>query len=269
MSPPIRDGSGDSIGSIRLGDGSEISEVRTGAGDVLFSGVFDPVLGESTLLAYGSDDNNVYVHDVGGSFPLNSTLSQSGGRVESGVSFSPDNSLIAYGEGFGGNNNVYVHDVGGGFALNSTLSQAGDLIRGVSFSPDNSLIAYGGDDQNVYVHDVGGSFPLNSTLSQAGGGIRSGVSFSPDNSLIAYGDDNGDIFVHDVGGSFPLNSTLTDPGGFVRTVDFSAGNNFLMVSEGFTGSDEIYIYDVPSLSLNTSFSAATDTILSRGSFNSV
>jgi len=38
MSPPIRDGSGNSIGSIRLGDGSEISEVRTGAGDVLFSG---------------------------------------------------------------------------------------------------------------------------------------------------------------------------------------------------------------------------------------
>jgi len=36
MSPPIRDGSGNSIGSIRLGDGSEIAEVRTGAGDVLF-----------------------------------------------------------------------------------------------------------------------------------------------------------------------------------------------------------------------------------------
>ena len=52
MSPPIRDGSGSSIGSIRLGDGSEISEVRTGAGDVLFSA--GP---ESTLLAYGSDDN--------------------------------------------------------------------------------------------------------------------------------------------------------------------------------------------------------------------
>jgi len=39
MSPPIRDGSGSSIGSIRLGDGSEISEVRTGAGDVLFSAI--------------------------------------------------------------------------------------------------------------------------------------------------------------------------------------------------------------------------------------
>lgn len=39
MSPPIRDGSGSSIGSIRLGDGSEISEVRTGAGDVLFNAI--------------------------------------------------------------------------------------------------------------------------------------------------------------------------------------------------------------------------------------
>jgi len=42
MSPPIRDGSGSSIGSIRLGDGSEISEVRTGAGDVLFSATAPP-----------------------------------------------------------------------------------------------------------------------------------------------------------------------------------------------------------------------------------
>jgi len=39
MSPPIRDGSGNDIGAIRLGDGSEISEVRTGAGDVLFSAI--------------------------------------------------------------------------------------------------------------------------------------------------------------------------------------------------------------------------------------
>jgi len=44
MSPPIREGSGDSIGSIRLGDGSEISEVRTGAGDVLFSAIPDSVV---------------------------------------------------------------------------------------------------------------------------------------------------------------------------------------------------------------------------------
>ncbi len=39
MSPPIRDGSGNDIGAIRLGDGSEISEIRTGGGDVLFQSV--------------------------------------------------------------------------------------------------------------------------------------------------------------------------------------------------------------------------------------
>jgi len=44
MSPPIRDGSGNSIGAIRLGDGSEISEVRTGAGDVLFSAIPDSAI---------------------------------------------------------------------------------------------------------------------------------------------------------------------------------------------------------------------------------
>jgi len=37
MTPPIREGDGDGIGSIRLGDGTEIAEARTGAGDVLFS----------------------------------------------------------------------------------------------------------------------------------------------------------------------------------------------------------------------------------------
>jgi len=89
MSPPIRDGSGNSIGSIRLGDGTEISEVRTGAGDVLFSAV-----SESTLLAYGSDDNDVYVHDVGGGFPLNSTLSQAGDNVRGGVSFVVCHSVL-------------------------------------------------------------------------------------------------------------------------------------------------------------------------------
>jgi len=50
MSPPIRDGSGSSIGSIRLGDGSEIAEVRTGAGDVLFNAA--PPIPNSVIALY-------------------------------------------------------------------------------------------------------------------------------------------------------------------------------------------------------------------------
>jgi len=55
MSPPIRDGSGNSIGAIRLGDGSEISEVRTGAGDVLFSANAIP---DSAIFAWPFDEGS-------------------------------------------------------------------------------------------------------------------------------------------------------------------------------------------------------------------
>jgi hypothetical protein len=55
MSPPIRDGSGNDIGSIRLGDGSEISEVRTGAGDVLFNAISDTGMFQSPIIHYNAD----------------------------------------------------------------------------------------------------------------------------------------------------------------------------------------------------------------------
>jgi len=60
MSPPIRAGSGSSIGSIRLGDGSEISEVRTGAGDVLFSGSAIPDGVVDNFEAVGADPAGPY-----------------------------------------------------------------------------------------------------------------------------------------------------------------------------------------------------------------
>jgi len=141
---------------------------------------------------------------------LNNTLSQSGTFVESGVSFSPDNSFIAYGEGFSGNNNVYVHDVGGSFPLNSTLSQAGDRVKGVSFSPDNSFIAYGGDSGDVFVHDVGGSFPLNSTLTDPARDVKT-VDFSAGNNFLMVSEGltgSDEIFIYDVP-SLSLNTSFS------------------------------------------------------------
>jgi len=72
MSPPIRDGSGDSIGSIRLGDGSEIAEVRTGAGDVLFSGTPATLVNRAPL----DEGSGTTFTDVIGS--ANGTLSNGG-----------------------------------------------------------------------------------------------------------------------------------------------------------------------------------------------
>jgi len=58
MSPPIREGSGNDIGSIRLGDGSEIAEVRTGAGDVLFSAIPDSALTQDLVAWYRFEDGD-------------------------------------------------------------------------------------------------------------------------------------------------------------------------------------------------------------------
>jgi len=58
MSPPIRDGSGNSIGSIRLGDGSEIAEVRTGAGDVLFSASAGTSMFQSPIYQFTASEIN-------------------------------------------------------------------------------------------------------------------------------------------------------------------------------------------------------------------
>jgi len=73
MSPPIRDGSGSSIGAIRLGDGSEISEVRTGAGDVLFSSVPIPKSGLIHRYSYNGSSNTSTLTDSVGS--LNGSIS--------------------------------------------------------------------------------------------------------------------------------------------------------------------------------------------------
>jgi hypothetical protein len=90
MSPPIRDGSGNSIGAIRLGDGSEISEVRTGAGDVLFSaGLPDSVTNNLRIRYKFEDTGNT-------STTTDSSNNNNDGTVNSG-SFVTSNPLVGNG----------------------------------------------------------------------------------------------------------------------------------------------------------------------------
>jgi len=70
MSPPIRDGSGSSIGSIRLGDGSEIAEVRTGAGDVVFSAIPDSESNQKLIHRWYLSAQSDPFNDQIGSIPL-------------------------------------------------------------------------------------------------------------------------------------------------------------------------------------------------------
>jgi len=80
-------------------------------------------------VVYGSDDDNVYVHDTS-DWTLSETLTEAGDAVRS-VTFSPDGSQIAYGAR---DNNVYVHDTSD-WTLSETLTEAGATVRSVTFSP--------------------------------------------------------------------------------------------------------------------------------------
>ena len=87
MSPPIRDGSGDSIDSIRLGDGSEISEVRTGAGDVLFSASLNSIVSQYSAKEYNGDNTNII--DLVGSNDVSETGSGTYNFIQSGINGYP------------------------------------------------------------------------------------------------------------------------------------------------------------------------------------
>jgi len=100
MSPPIRDGSGSSIGSIRLGDGTEISEVRTGAGDVLFTA--SPIPDSADLHAhydFSREDGSTPVEDqTGNGFDLSGSFSgvtESINGVQAG-DFNTDNLTVSF-----------------------------------------------------------------------------------------------------------------------------------------------------------------------------
>jgi len=98
MSPPIRDGSGSSIGSIRLGDGSEIAEVRTGAGDVLFSS------GPDVLKIDDFEDNDIAEYGTKGGAGFSATTQTNTvkkGNVAVQLSVDGQNGGIASTSGLG------------------------------------------------------------------------------------------------------------------------------------------------------------------------
>lgn len=220
---------------------------------------------DNSLVAFASNAGGVRVHEVGNGFPLKHVISPTSFRTQSGVSFSPDNSYLAYGDN---NGSVFVHDVESGFPLNTELTQAGSIINGLQFSPDNSILAYGSADETVYFHDVGNGFPKSKSFNKEQGHeinspVISAISFTSDNKFIAYGTANGNCYVRNFDNFLILETTLGGVGDNIRTLDFSRGDDYLMLG----GEDRVRIYDVPSFSLNTTLKSVR--ILSYGNFNSV
>jgi len=143
MSPPIRDGSGSSIGSIRLGDGSEISEVRTGAGDVLFSASAIP---DSTVLNLSASDydsnNNEFKSNIGPSVP----------------DASGDPSVVA--DDINGFDAVQYDGSDDGSQTTTTIATASDIVviftARISDLNDNGLLTDGASGLSFGVNDDSG-----------------------------------------------------------------------------------------------------------------
>jgi hypothetical protein len=138
MSPPIRDGSGSSIGSIRLGDGTEISEVRTGAGDVLFSAI--PASGVSRW---------EFEQDVGDSWDGNN------GTDNTSAGFSTDSQVGSYSKDFDGSNDYITIPYDASlFPVNGEFS----VSQWIKTSRNNGYIVYarnGFDSDEGWATSVG------------------------------------------------------------------------------------------------------------------
>jgi len=138
MSPPIRDGSGSSIGSIRLGDGSEISEVRTGAGDVLFSASATP---NSVVSRTDDDSATSNSGSFGQVIKPNDDFDKFGIRISNKTSGATRLRVYDYSQ------SSYVHnqDISG--------AQSGDAIA-VDFGITQ------GQDYGIEVDDSGSSYTI-------------------------------------------------------------------------------------------------------------
>jgi len=149
MSPPIRDGSGNSIGAIRLGDGSEIAEVRTGAGDVLFSAIPDSVDFRWPI----TDDSTTTLNEVESGNSVDGTL-QSGNYVSGlgtgGIHINLDSG-----------NNDFADVSHGGTLDDSTFTLLGWCNPDDASRSDQELWRNGNPNRNIRLIDKGSGTKLN------------------------------------------------------------------------------------------------------------
>jgi len=228
MSPPIRDGSGNSIGSIRLGDGSEISEVRTGAGDVLFSATTIP---DSVVHHYDPTDETVGQKSAWNDQIGNKDLSGTYEIISSGI----NNLQTARFDGVDddvANSNISV----------STLPFAAVFVSQYQGNPNNDDAFYFNPDTDKtfmfrdrsdgdYQAFVGNTNPKGGTADQdphifvvealSGGGVRA----EQDGTEIASATGvNGQIDGFTIGSRTGINFAEVDFGGFFLTENHTSSD---------------------------------------------
>jgi len=225
MSPPIRDGSGSSIGSIRLGDGSEIAEVRTGAGDVVFSAIPDSVVAQYDATQAASTGSISSITDQ----INNHDLSGSASVLSSGI------------------NGKQTFRFGGSERMDSpTPSLSRDLAVAIVFevqeSPSNVKMIHGSDTDNDVFIQTGSDGYKSRTGTPTSGNVGGTVDNNPHLGI--------HTFPSGGGGQLEIDGT--------QVIDYGTGSAGL---DGFTLADrssedlpiemdvgEVVLYQSPSTS---------------------
>lgn len=177
-----------------------------------------------------------------------------GNSGASAVAFSPDGTLLAYGETGGSEGGAYgvgLWDMKKG-ELSGLLVGHTDFVTSVAFDPSGTLLASGSGDGTVRVWDVASRETLavfHSNVWEGSSLIGSveSVLFSPDGSLLVSVNADGTARVWDVRKREQVAALKTDSGD-IHGIAFSPNGN-LLATPGREFQGEIQLWDVTTWKL--------------------
>ena len=197
---------------------------------------FDP---QERWVAYGSRDNNIFVHDYG-SWGHTQTLTQNGAVMELGA--NSDGSLLASTDNSG---ECVVYNTSDWSVAQTFTDADTNYGRSCAFSPDDAYLAYAEASPGLQVRNTS-DWSVEATLTDMTNTSR-GATWT--DSYLATGSSDSNAYVYDW--TWTLQQTITVAGSLVEDIDFSDDVSWMTVA---SDDGNLYIIDTSDWSTHTTIS---------------